>query len=606
MRYKSQTILAAIALLISGLNSSAQPADHMKAAVEKAVMTNPEVLARFNAYKASADAVNVARGGLLPKVDVNGNLGREYDRVKNRTPQSRQFNTTGIGLSVTQLLWDGLSTFRETDRFNHEKLARYYEFLDVAEQTALEAGRAYVDVVRFRRLVGLAEDNYIQHKYASQQIQSRVGAGVGRGVDLEQANARLALAESNLNTETANLHDVSARYLRIVGEPAPADLSKNLALLDKALPANSEETLNAAVSRSAAVSASIEMLRAARSAASVSNGAFHPRIEARLRGGGGKNYNSSIDQTRAATAEVVMNWNLFNGGSDLARVKQQANLVSQAADLRDKTCRDTRQTVAIAYNDIRKLTDQLALLDRNSLAIEKARDAYRQQFDIGQRSLLDLLNAENELYTAKRAYTNAEHDRALAYVRTHAGLTQLTSQLGISRPENVEPEINNWSAGDDVPSRCPSQVIATGGNDLDSLNRRVPNSAPQAAPAPVRAAPVAEANTPAAISVRRLNDWVSAWMSKDFTRYMGFYSKAFLSDKGPQSRWVTERRRLVTKKGPINIRIGDIKTTTLSPTKVETAFEQNYDSIDFKDRSLKTLTWELVDGEWLIVKESNR
>ena len=72
-----------------------------------------------------------------------------------------------------------------------------------------------------RRLVQLAEDSYVQHKYATLQIQSRFKAGVGRGVDLEQANARLALAESNLSTEIANLHDVTARYQRIVGDAPP-------------------------------------------------------------------------------------------------------------------------------------------------------------------------------------------------------------------------------------------------------------------------------------------------------------------------------------------------------------------------------------------------
>ena len=129
-----------------------------------------------------------------------------------------------------------------------------------------------------------------------------------------------------------------------------------------------------------------------------------------MRAGGGRNFDGVPDQTRDTSAEMVLNWNLYNGGSDQARVRQQTNLMNQAADLRDKACRDARQTAAIAYNDTRKLDEQLRALDRNTLAIEKARDAYRQQFDIGQRSLLDLLNSENELYTAKRAYANAEFD----------------------------------------------------------------------------------------------------------------------------------------------------------------------------------------------------
>ncbi|HJV95244.1 MAG TPA: TolC family protein, partial [Albitalea sp.] len=357
-------------------------------------------------------------------------------------------------------------------------LARYFELMDVTEQTALEATRAYYDVQRFRRLVQLAEDNYVQHKYASLQIQSRVKAGVGRGVDLEQANARLALAESNLTTEVANLHDVTARYARVVGE-APAKQLPAVPPLTKALPANAEEAMNGAIKQNAGISASVESLRAARAAAQQREGAYQPRLEARLRSGAGHNFDGIRDQQRDSTAEIVLNWNLYNGGADQARVRQQVNLMNQAADLRDKTCRDTRQTSAVAFNDTRKLVEQLEYLDRNTLAIEKARDAYRQQFDIGQRSLLDLLNAENEVYTAKRAYANAEVDLWLAYARTHAAMNQLSTQLGIARIDGAAADAAGWSAGDDGPGRCPiirPEVLTVDRAELDARAQRIVNN----------------------------------------------------------------------------------------------------------------------------------
>jgi adhesin transport system outer membrane protein len=127
-------------------------------------------------------------------------------------------------------------------------------------------------------------------------------------------------------------------------------------------------------------------------------------------------------------------------------------------DQRDQACRDLRQTLSIAYNDTGRLGEQLTLLQRNTVAIERARDAYRQQFDIGQRSLLDLLNAENEAHTARRALTNAEYDRAIAYARVHAGLSQLNARLGIARPAPAA-EADDWTAGDDGASGCPAQVI---------------------------------------------------------------------------------------------------------------------------------------------------
>jgi adhesin transport system outer membrane protein len=237
-------------------------------------------------------------------------------------------------------------------------------------QTALDAARAHFDVQRYRRLVQLAEDNDVQHRYAYLQIQSRYKAGVGRGVDREQAGARVALAESNLSTEVANL--------------------------------------------------------------------------------------------------------------------------------RDKTCRDTRQTAAVAYNDTRKLADQLVYLDRNTLAIEKARDAYRQQFDIGQRSLLDLLNAENEVYTARRAYANAEYDLGYAYARVHAALYDLGATLGVSRVDNVANDASGWEQGEDAPTRCPvrvADILNVDHSELDARARRLAASAPL--PVPAAPMPAAAASAPA-------------------------------------------------------------------------------------------------------------
>ncbi len=518
MLFKTRALFAASALLCMA-SVGAQTNEALKAAAQKAINANPDVTARFNAFRAAADAVDAARGGYYPRVDLSASAGRDRDTLSSRTPEEQSINRSGASLSLTQLLWDGLATKNEVGRLGHEKLARYFEVLDATEQTTLEVARAYYDVLRYRRLVQLAEDSYVSHRGAFNQIQSRFKAGVGRGVDLEQAGARLALAESNLSTEASNLHDVSARYQRIVGEAPPKSLPMPV-LLKQGVAANATEASADAVNRNPAVSASIEMMRSARALVSVRESAYQPKVEARLRSGRGKNFDGVRDQRSDSSAEIVLNWNLFNGGADRARVRQQVNIVNQAADQRDKACRDARQVVAIAFNDTRKLADQLLYLDRNTLAIEKARDAYRQQFDIGQRSLLDLLNSENELYTARRSYANAEYDLGIAYARTQAAVNRLGVQLGLTRgtdaPE-APTESEGWSAGEDGPMRCPASAIETPTIDIRALDMRAGNAAPVTAPTatvPVASSnlalfpvpPLATATSPASLSVRRLND----------------------------------------------------------------------------------------------------
>jgi len=483
----SRRSTAALAWFLASANVLAQtpapnaPADPLTAAVQSAITTNPDVTARYNAYRASVDAVDVARGAYLPRVDLSATVGQERDRFDNRDPASQTLSRREAGLTVTQLLWDGLGTRSDVARLGHDRLTRYFEFLDATEQAALEAAKAHFDVQRYRRLVLLAEDNYVQHRYAFLQIQSRVNAGVGRGVDLEQAAARVALAQSNLVTEVSNLHDVTARYQRVVGIQPPKELP-NITLLRTALPASPGEAMTIAVKQSAAVSASIESLRSARSLAEGRRSVYQPRVEARVRGVAGRNVEGLQDQTRNTGAEIVLNWNLYNGGADQARVRQQTNLLNQAADQRDRACRDARQNAGIAYNDVLKLEEQLRALDRNVLAIEKARDAYRQQFDIGQRSLLDLLNSENELYTARRSYANADYDRLFAQARVLAALQQLIQRLGLRAPVSASDagSDSNWNAGDDVPLRCPvvvADVVTTPLNELDQRAQRLLDNA---------------------------------------------------------------------------------------------------------------------------------
>jgi outer membrane protein, adhesin transport system len=565
---------------------------------QKAISTNPEVTARMNALRAAANEIGVAQGAYLPQVNLSGDIGKGSDSIRNRSPERVNTSQQGIRLGVNQLLWNGLATKREVARLGHARLTRYFEFINTTEETALEASRAHIDVLRYRKLVELAEDNYVQHKYAFDQLSSKVKAGVGRGVDSEQANARLALAESNLTTEVANLHDVSARYMRIVGEAPTATI-----LPANALEANPKATtidaVSQALSRNASISAAVENLRSVEQSAKERDSAFQPTVQARASTAAGRNLDGTAGQRRDSLGEIVLNWNLYNGGSDQARVRQYADLVNQAADLRDKACRDVRQTTAIAHNDIQKLKDQLASLDRNTQAIQKARDAYRQQFDIGQRSLLDLLNSENELYTAKRAYANAEHDLFLAYARTHASTNSLVSTLGLSRTDDGSAElVSNWQAAEEAAQRCPVSAVTVASTSKADLDARARNMTPTAKPAPSMVADVPKVE-------QRLRDWVAAWMSKDISRYMTFYAKEFSPSLMTWGKWTAERARLVGKKGPINIKLDNIKAYEQGDFVV-TSFVQDYKSDDYKDISQKTLTWRLVNGQWIIFKESNR
>lgn len=467
-----------------------------KAAARNAVESNPEVQARWHALRAAAFERDVANGARRPRIDFDAGAGKERRDSPLVQDTYSRFNST---LSLTQLLYDGWLTSNEVKRLDHAVQTRLYELLDASETAALEAVRAYIDVQRHKRLVELAEDNYVNHKVVLDQIQKKVKAGVGRGVDLETAGGRLALAEANLLTEIANLHDVSTRYQRIVGMPPPA-APETPAGLEKNLPGSRKEAVILARERHPGLLASVENVRASEAAVQARRAAYQPRVDFRLRHDDGRNLNGSIGSHRADIAELVLNFNLYRGGSDDARVAQAIEEKYVARDVRDKTCRDVRQTIIIAHNDATRLVELMTYLERHQLAVEKAQVAFRRQFEIGQRGLLDLLDTENELFQAKRAHVNAENDLKIAQARTHAGVGGLLKVLGLSRalPPDVAlaDERRDERPADEV---CPpdayelrianKQELDERAAELGRLIQPPPAALPAAAPPPAVAAP---------------------------------------------------------------------------------------------------------------------
>lgn len=483
---KMKYSLLAVALGLSlGAQAQSLPQPLVQAA-RKAVESNPEVQARWHAFLAAGDERAVARGGFKPQIDLDASIGRER-KVTPATAGGNfgtyNFNTTQI--SLNQMLFDGGFTASEVKRLGHGQLTRYYELLDASENVVLAAVQAYADVVAARELVEGAKDNYVIHKQTAMQVEERFKAGVGRGADSEQANGRLALAESSLLNELTKLNDASARYLNVLGEapnksmralPDPFKLGK--------MPASILDALIFGLPSNPALNAAVENARASAVEIETRQSAFQPRIDFRAYANRGDNVGGYQGNSHTEGAQLVLNYNLYRGGSDKARERQATALKDQAMDLQEKACRDARQTLSIAYHDVNSLTEQLGYLDQHRLSTEKAREAYRNQFDIGQRTLLDLLDTQNEFFAANQAYISARYKQVSAQARTLASSGQLVSTLGVTRKDQPNAqeagqERDALTSQDICPPTPPEEMI---------VDKSVP---PPIAKAPLSAPPPA-------------------------------------------------------------------------------------------------------------------
>ncbi len=450
--------------------------DDLQSVMQKAISTNPEVEAAWRSLSAAENDIGVARGNYLPSVDVTAGVGREAQEGDGRG----SYETDFAELTLTQMVFDGFATRSEVQRLDRAKLVTYYELIGASENIALEAAEAYLDVARHRELVRLAQDNYAKHQEVYQQIEERTLSGAGRGVDLEQISGRLSLAESNLMTEATNLHDVTARYMRIVGE-LPAQNLMPAPTLDEALPASVSEAVNLAFEGNPDFHAAIENINVQRAEREGTRAAFMPRLEIQGRTGTNNQDDAIAGRRDETSIQLVASMNLYNGGSDRAAFRAASDRIEEAVDQRELACTNVRQTTQIAYNDARRLREQLNYLNQHRLSIDRVRGAYQQQFDIGQRTLLDVLDSENEYFEASRAYTNAQYDVTLADARTLAATGQLMQSLEIMRDDMPTlAELGNNGVEITPEILCP--VAGPGGFTLEDFT-----GGDFSAPAPTRA-----------------------------------------------------------------------------------------------------------------------
>lgn len=430
----------------------AQDINTLEQAVREAMNNNPEIKANWHEFEAARHEQKVAQGEYYPSVDIEAQSGNTDS--ENPIFLNDKYRSTTARVAITQNLYNGGATWNKVRKLSQQKYARYFELRDISESLTLEVVTAYLDVIRYRELLKLSEDNYIEHRLIYNDIEQRVQAGVGRSVDLEQAKARLALAESNLLTEATNLHDVSRRYIRLLGEN-PAEELKPVTLDDSMIPRAHVSALSEAYDNSPILLAASYNYLASTAEHAEKKSGYLPKLDFRARRDTyDDDTNGLAGQFDETVVELVFSYNLFRGGSDRATRKVFQQRANARQEQRETACRNVTQSVSIAYNNIQSLTEQVELLERNLEAIGKVRTAYRNQFDIGQRTLLDLLDTENEFFDVSRSLVGTQYNLQTAQASLLANMGRLISVLDVEGLDYEAAEELDLSEKEGVTSHC--------------------------------------------------------------------------------------------------------------------------------------------------------
>ncbi|MDH4565661.1 channel protein TolC [Pseudomonas sp. BN414] len=405
-------------------------------AIQSTLDKHPELLASAQNRLVADEEVKVAKGGYLPTVDLITGVGREQsDSPTTRAlgdHNKETLNFRDAELRLRQMLFDGFNTPNEVNRTQSVVNSRAYFTLGTAESLALRTVEVYLEVLKRREMVVLARNNLMAHERIHDQIGLRSERGVGSTADFDQAEARLALAKNNLYTEEVNLADAEANFYSAVG--LPADELVEPTSVKPEMPADLLAARQGVMDTNPLLKSAQADVQAAESQYESAKAPFYPRLDAELATTADDNVQGDEGHYNTWRAGVVMNYNLYNGMRDKARLQAAAYQVNQSMDIRNNALRVLNENLSLAWNAMENARKQTPEARSYADYTARVREAYQQQFGLGQRTLLDLLDSENELFTANRRYVEVRYTEEFSMYRVISAMGDLLRRQKVVVP----------------------------------------------------------------------------------------------------------------------------------------------------------------------------
>lgn len=625
-------------LILSGSYVSTGYSQNLQEAVQLTLNENPEIQEARSVRMAYEQEIAQAGSTYLPKLDVSAGYGLEQANNFNtraRGSGTNQLGRTESSVLLQQMIFDGFQTPHEVDRFTAKTDAQAYTVFGQSEIIGLQATQAYINVLRRQALFELANANLSLHKGFYEQIKIRTERGIGRVSDLDQATGRLARAESNVQAEQGNLKDAQTSYLRVIGV-----MPNQLAEAPKpilALPGSLEEATELALAYHPTLKAANADINESLAQHNTASAPFYPKLNFVVQYDNFNNVSGINGPTEDLTAMARINYNLFNGGKDKARRNQTAYEMYQAKNIRDNTYRQVVESIRLAWVAYKTMDGQLAFFKAHRDAATKTLNAYKQQFNIGQRTLLDLLDTTNEMYLANIAYTDAKYTELTARYRILAGMGRLNQYLGTAMAKEAKPITPDTKEGmlihtaatepktvdDDNSSYHSLGLINAKQTDADNkidpqlgnpilkpLDSNLAeaeegaNGVSKEDESMVTVDPKTAVADNELLMKLRLNNWAKAWSKGDINAYLKYYAKDFAPDAGTTNEtWKRTRISRISSAKRIQIMLSDVKVTQNADGTITTTFHQDYKAKNYHDESNKEIVWKKVGAIWVIQAE---
>lgn len=436
---KAFVILVPVFLLFGGPAKS-ETRLTLEKAIRQAVAHNPRIGEAAANRRAIDMEVRQQQGVLLPQVRTEAEYGSErlrgFDGLSSaRSKEWRKLGGEG-SLVVNQLLFDGGATINQIYRQMARSDAAAWRTFERAELIALDTAEAFLDIVRYSASIQHANAYVAVHERMNAQVGARQQGGRAGLGDAEQVRERLNAARAVRADLKIRLEEAKAAFRRSVG--VDANRLGGASRLS-GLPKSQNDAVNQTFAYNPSLKAAHYDVVAAERDFDSSAGRFAPRVSLEGRTTGGRDSGFRVGNFDESTAKLRMDWNLFAGGTDAARRGELRERVTEAQMRTDSLQRSVRESVHRAWAARANSGTRIGALQGQIVAARRVVTAYRGEYELGQRTLLDLLNAENALFNAALSLEAARTVAVFADYQLLATTGQLLARLNIPHHTAASP-----------------------------------------------------------------------------------------------------------------------------------------------------------------------
>jgi adhesin transport system outer membrane protein len=430
---KKITLLSAIALCAIAAKQ-AQAVD-LRQAVEAAIVHNPQINQAVQNKEAIEFERKQAQGLYQPRVSVEASAG--VRRLENATRRSLGIANETLfpiegDLVVEQVLFDNGARGSELRRQAARTDGAALRIEERSEFVALDVTRHYIDYLLQQRIVAASDDNVVFHERLSADLREGVSKGSISIADQQQAEERLQAARAKRTEAIEDLQKAAINFQQLTGltlEQAsmPAPIVQNL-------PPSLGDALELARTRNPRVREALADVEAAHQVVGAARADLGPRVSLEGRARIGEDIDGFRGRTNDLLGRVVLKWNVFDGGINRAKVQEQVRRASEQRYRLHELTRQAEADTRLSWSRVENQTRLLGELETQSRVSDDLLLSYREQFNIGRRSLLDVLDAQNTRYNVQVQTETARLSQMFAQYRVLAASNLLLETLGVAAP----------------------------------------------------------------------------------------------------------------------------------------------------------------------------